>query len=109
MTRITYDRLELKVTIEGHANHDEIGKDIVCAGISSLTYTLAMYVDKLNSFGKTLFAPNIRLGDGNVEISVVVKGGYEHEARRVFDAICDGYELIANTYPDNVQYHTVYH
>jgi uncharacterized protein YsxB (DUF464 family) len=77
MTRITYDRLELKVTIEGHANHDEIGKDIVCAGISSLTYTLAMYVDKLNHFGKTLFAPNIRLGDGNAEINVVVKGGYE--------------------------------
>ena len=109
MTRIVYDRLELKVTIEGHAKHDEIGKDVVCAGITSLTYTLAMYVDKLNRFGKTLFVPNIRLDSGNAEISVVVKGGYEHEARRVFDTICDGYELIANTYPDNVQYHTVYH
>lgn len=109
MTRITYDRLELKVTIEGHANHDEMGKDIVCAGISSLTYTLAMYVDKLNYFGKTPFAPNIRLNEGNAEISVVVWGKHEHQVREVFDAICDGYELIANTYPDNVQYHTVYH
>lgn len=109
MTRITYDRLELKVTIEGHANHDEIGKDIVCAGISSLTYTLAMYVDKLNRFGKTLFAPNIRLDDGNAEISVVVKGNHEHQVREIFDAICEGYELLSQTYPDNVQYHTVYH
>ena len=74
-----------------------------------MTYTLSMYVDKLNRFGKTLFAPNIRLDDGNAEISVVVKGNHEHEARRVFDTICDGYELIANTYPNNVQYHTVYH
>lgn len=109
MTRITYDRLELKVTIEGHANHDEMGKDIVCAGISSLTYTLAMYVDKLNHFGKTLFVPNIRLDDGNAEISVVVRGKNEHQVREVFDAICEGYELLSQTYPDNVQYHTVYH
>lgn len=109
MTTITYDRLELKVKIEGHANYDINGKDIVCAGISSLTYALAMYVDKLNDNAKTYFDPIIRLDEGNTEISAVVKGDYEHEARRVFDALCEGYNLIAKTYPNHVLYYTVYH
>jgi uncharacterized protein YsxB (DUF464 family) len=90
MTRIAYDRLALKVVIEGHAKYDEVGKDIVCAGISSLTYALAMYADKLDNDGKTYFAPTIHLDNGDAEISVVVKGNYEHEARKVFDAICEG-------------------
>lgn len=109
MITITYDRLELKVNIEGHANHDEMGKDIVCAGVSSLTYTLAMYAEKLNDNGKLYFEPTIRLGAGDTEIGVVVRGDYEHEARSVFDALCEGYNLIAKTYPDNVRYNTVYH
>ena len=27
------------VTISGHANYDEYGKDIVCASVSSIVYT----------------------------------------------------------------------
>ena len=31
---------QFKITVKGHSGYDEIGKDIVCAGVSTLAQTL---------------------------------------------------------------------
>jgi uncharacterized protein YsxB (DUF464 family) len=38
------DAKAITLKVKGHANHDEKGKDIVCASASILTYTIAQYV-----------------------------------------------------------------
>lgn len=37
-----------KVTIKGHANYDELGKDIVCAAVSSIVITTVNAIEKLD-------------------------------------------------------------
>lgn len=41
-------RKENKITISGHANSDEYGKDIVCASVSSIVYTTINAIAKIN-------------------------------------------------------------
>lgn len=38
-----------KIEINGHANYAEIGKDIVCAGVTALTQTLIRSLEGLTS------------------------------------------------------------
>ena len=59
-----YDRLFL--TIEGHSNFGNYGEDIVCAGISTLAYTL------LNCMLDEESAGNIKL------IRNIVRDGFLH-------------------------------
>lgn len=80
---------ELKIS--GHAGYAEKGKDIVCAGVSAITYALLGIID----------ADYIsrRIADGNVYIRC------ENNSERIgtaFDMAIIGYEQIAHTHPDNV-------
>ena len=59
--------------------------------------------------GKLYDLPIIRLKDGDSEVDITVFGKYEREAREVFDSVCDGFELIAKTYPDYVRYRRVFY
>ena len=47
MTKLFYEIEEhgFRIECEGHAGYEEKGKDIVCAGISTLLYTLAEYTN----------------------------------------------------------------
>ena len=109
MITITYNRHDLRVTVKGHSGFAEIGQDIVCSGVSSLTYTLAKFVSKLYEDGKLYFEPIFNIDEGNADIGITVRNTFEYEARLVFDAICEGYKLIAKAHPDNVEFKKVYH
>ena len=39
---------EKQITIKGHANYDELGKDIVCASVSSMVITTVNAILKIN-------------------------------------------------------------
>ena len=43
------DNVTNKLSIKGHANHEENGKDIVCAGVSSIITTTINAILRLNS------------------------------------------------------------
>ena len=47
MTRVSYDRVGLRMKIAGHANYGEYGRDIVCAAESILMLTLARQLEEL--------------------------------------------------------------
>lgn len=107
MTQITYYPQRFTVEAKGHANYADIGKDIVCASVSMLMYTLGMYADKLRKEDKLCSPPTIELKEGDANISIEIKPEYESEARVAFDAICMGFALLGETYPRNIQYNSI--
>lgn len=77
------------VKAEGHAGYDEYGKDIVCASISMLCYTLAECIH-----------------DGAVmeksgEFYLTCQGADENDRQRL-RVITEGFRLLANNYSKNV-------
>lgn len=92
---ITITQTDGKITIKGHANYAERGKDIVCAAVSALTQTFIESVeqwtdDKLNSVIST----------GNVVIRYTDLSEQGQLLRRSFFV---GLQMIADEYPQNVK------
>ena len=77
------------VTLEGHANSDVYGRDLICAAVSALTLTLAANVEGKNG-------ADISLEPGNSRIRC------SGDAAAVFDCICRGYELLAERFSEYV-------
>ena len=46
---ITVNRYSDRITLRGHANYAEIGKDIVCSAVSVLVQTLVQSVETLTT------------------------------------------------------------
>ena len=87
MTEITFENGVFRA--KGHANYAEQGKDIVCASISMLAYTMAVSLD----------GNSARLLPGDTEIAYqdTIKN------RMIIDAMQKGFSLLAESYPDYVK------
>jgi uncharacterized protein YsxB (DUF464 family) len=90
---------QYRVRIRGHAGF-EPGKDIVCAAVSILTYTLAQKLTDLQAEQKVVCG--ISMESGNAEFFVWVRCGHEQEFETVLDTIITGFELLAEKYPEHV-------
>lgn len=73
------------MTVKGHAGMAPYGQDIVCAGVSSLVQTLALYAD------------HVEMRPGDVFLSG--KGAEQYEA---FLVIMNGLKGVADAYPEAV-------
>ena len=82
------------LAVNGHARYAEYGKDIVCAGVSSLVQALIGYAENHPHIIEC-----ISIEDGDVLISC--NGGTEIAA--VFYMTAIGLEQISNQYPAHVQ------
>lgn len=82
------------IKMTGHADYGPSGKDIVCAGVSALTYAFAASLNELGGGCKLL--------DDGKELNIVYKASGK-EASFLTDAFFIGLELIAREYPKNVQ------
>ena len=96
MIEIVYEKKldthDLSVT--GHANYDEYGKDIVCAGVTAITYALACYIaDKLDDD-----RADISMDDG----AVYIVCEDDDNIAAAFEMALIGYDLIARKYPEYV-------
>lgn len=83
------------ISIKGHAHYAEPGKDIVCAGVSTLAQTmvasiLAMTTDEIQ----------YDMQPGSVEIKY---RNLSEAAQLLVDSFFVGVNLIANVYPENVR------
>lgn len=83
------------ITINGHANYAEPGKDIVCAGVSTLVQTLIQSVEEL-----TTDKIQYDMQPGAVHIKFWC---LSDPTRALVSAFFIGVKLIAETYPDNVK------
>lgn len=87
----------VKMSMKGHADYDDSGKDIVCSSVSVLFFNLMDILDRMDNFdGAAVSLP------GDVELE------YQYPAdniqcQTVIDFTLNGLDLVAENYPDNVQ------
>ena len=100
MIEIKFSPEEYKVCITGHAEHDKKGKDIVCAAISTLFYTLAesLYDASEMLDGDMVFSDK----DGNGFLKVTPKKEFEANISLIYWTILNGFDLVAKNYKKNV-------
>lgn len=82
------------LSIRGHAHYAEIGKDIVCAAVSSLAQTLIYSIEELTA-DKIEYVSK----PGLIEIKY---GALSNEAKLLLDSFWLGASLIASNYPQNI-------
>lgn len=103
MIEVEYFRRKNRVRITGHAFSGEAGHDLVCAGVSALTYTLAANVGNMEDQGQ---AKNVKVelekGCGLIKCKAV--SGCEDMVRRIFEAVCVGFEIMSANFPKNISY-----
>lgn len=95
MTQIQIEESEdkFKIVVNGHSGYGPRGKDIVCAGISTLSFTLLCAVSE-----KEFDFVEYEQSDGFMWLSFPL----DDDLRAVVRAICAGYQLLAEKYPKNV-------
>ena len=103
MIQVTYYKAYNRVTVEGHAQSGVPGHDLVCAGASTLAYTLAANVGRMEEMGLVRDAM-ATLDIGKAEISCRPKNKYASIVGAIFNSVCVGFELLAMNNPDYISY-----
>ncbi len=94
----------LVLTVKGHANYDEKGKDIVCAAASILALTAAQDTEDAYAAGKLAGKPEIKLKDGATRI--VAQAGTDEayaELLHSFFVIEKGFLCLQRASPAHVK------
>lgn len=104
MTRARFcsDGLSWTIHIAGHSGHHVDGVDVVCAACSMLTCLLYDFIrsnEECFESDKTVIDNNAFL---HAELTVKPKDAAR--IRAVIDTIKRGFEMLAEEYPQNVQY-----
>lgn len=102
---ITVDRYSDRITVKGHANYAEIGRDIVCSAVSVLVQTLIQSVETLTTDrieynmqpGTEELQPGTEeLQPGTVDIKFWC---LSDPSKVLIDAFFIGIEGVAESYP----------
>ena len=83
------------ITVSGHAGYAEIGKDIVCAGVTALTQTLIRSLENLTRDGI-----KYEISPGRADIHY---GNLSEEGKLLVDSFFIGACLIADEFPEYVR------
>ena len=86
---------EDRITIDGHANYAETGKDIVCAGVTALTQSLIRSMQDL-----TKDRIEFEISPGRADIHY---GNLSEEGKLLVDSFFIGVCLIADQFTENVR------
>ena len=89
------------ITASGHAGIAPYGRDLVCAGVSTLVYTLAFHVQKLERAGLCANA-RVRLLPGDAEVACTPLPGQRQVVTAVFDTLWAGFSLLTRQFPEFV-------
>lgn len=101
MTEITYRPREHSMVFNGHARYAEAGKDIVCAGISSLMYAAPEMLRKKD----IKYFLDLNEPEGFIHIKAYPEGKEEkHDSAIILGTVAEGLKLMAEHYPDNVKF-----
>ena len=93
MITITYKDYTIKAL--GHANYAEVGKDIVCAGVSILTYTLIASLAELTE-------DEIEVEINSRKNIIKFKENPSKSAQLLIDSFFIWIQALATEYPDYV-------
>ena len=87
---------EHKLTVGGHANYDDHGNDIVCAGCSGIVYALLGFLHNHEGADLRLTA-SVESGE-----TMIHWHGGETAVEAAFEMAVIGLAQIAKRYPDHV-------
>lgn len=100
MIRVVYDGL-YSLSVEGHAGQAPAGKDIVCAGVSTLLYSLAQM---LAMHEDQCLQLDLHVESGSGYVTVEPSLFFEATCQGAFEAIVCGLYELAKDYPDYVSF-----
>ncbi len=100
MITVKYDLNSFLLDIRGHAEYAPYGKDIVCAAVSALSQTLAMWLSEYAPCMEE--APRIDTGEGLL-IQCSPKPVWRCEIMLLYQFVIKGMQRIAAEYPRNVE------
>ena len=102
MINITFDSKKLELNIEGHAGAEEKGKDIVCAAVSALFYTLVRALnDSRNMLKKK---PAFKDNEGKGFLRCMPRRKYERNIQLMYWTVLEGLQLVSENYKDFVNF-----
>lgn len=101
MINIDVNLSKFKVKIDGHADFDEEGKDIVCSAISVLFFSMCQTFDSMKEKG-CFKVCKLSWDKGAGLIKINPKPEYRQHVAIIFMTICNGFDIVATEYPDYV-------
>lgn len=102
------DKMMVELIVTGHADYDEVGKDIVCASVSILTYSFAQVVKNAYDEGRLKEEPYIALNKGDSKVICICDSAEVYcDILKSLQMIDVGFSLLHHNYPDNVKLNTV--
>lgn len=102
MIEVKFNPKKHTLSVEGHAGYAEKGKDIVCAAVSILLYTLSY---SLAGMEELIEDSDIQLEEGKSYIACKPKKGYRQNVDLIFWTCLNGFELLSENYPEHVSYY----
>lgn len=90
---------DFSIQIVGHADYAEKGKDIVCAGISTLAFT---FIEMLDKHPDMFTQYGYESSDGVMKIHF--KYINKNFLQPVISTIMCGFSMLADTYPENISF-----
>lgn len=101
MINITFKPNVYELKINGHADYSKGETDVVCAATSILIYTLceSLMLDRAMLKEDPIFV----FENGNGYVCCEPIGDFEATIARTYKTIINGYQLLADSYPNNVK------
>lgn len=84
-----------KITIKGHAEYEEYGRDIVCSSVSSIVTTT---VNAILIFGKKTI--DYKVSEGLVTIDIIEN---DDTTKKLLDNMLNLLEELSSDYPKNIK------
>ena len=86
---------EKDIVIDGHANYDDYGKDIVCASVSSIAITT---INAIIEFDKDSI--NVEERNGYLKINILKE---TKETKILISNMIDMFKSLESNYPKNIK------
>lgn len=103
MIEVRYDRPNNRVSVQGHANSAPKGEDLICSAASILVHTLAANAYHMERSG--MAAQGVAdIREGFAEVGCSAAPGYENTVASIFQAVCVGFELLSDRFPENISF-----
>lgn len=103
MIEVNYYREHNRLTVKGHAQSNEPGRDLICSACSILALTMAANVGHMEESG-AVTEPVVILEEGNAQISCKPRARFRDSVKQTFVSVCVGFEILAQKYPEYISY-----
>ena len=107
MVEVKFYENELKnrfeVTVKGHANTAEIGKDVICASVSILSLTLIQTIKNMENQGFFVNPPKYKVKDGFTSVVCKPEKEYHDTVLNSLLTIKVGFNILSEGFPEIVK------